>query len=145
MAADPPIPIDARHSLDPAELEFNFIRASGPGGQNVNKVATAVQLRFDPARADLLSDDVKGRLRTLAGSRLTGDGVIVIEARAFRTQLQNREDARARLVDLIRRALVRPKRRRKTRPGAGAVQRRLDTKKLRGAAKRDRGRRPDDD
>jgi ribosome-associated protein len=125
-------------------LSESFLAATGPGGQNVNKVATAVQLRFDLAQSGL-SHEVRGRLRALAGSRLTGEDVIVIDARAHRTQAQNREDARERLAELIRRALVRPKRRRKTRPGAGAVQRRIDTKKRRGATKRDRARRPGED
>lgn len=126
--------------IDDGELEERFVRASGPGGQNVNKVSTAVQLRFDPSRSPALSDDVRERLRVLAGSRMTNDGVLVIDARAHRTQSQNREEARARLADLIRRSLVRPKRRKKTRPGLAAKQRRIDTKKRRGAIKSGRGK-----
>jgi ribosome-associated protein len=126
--------------IDDSELEERFVRASGPGGQNVNKVSTAVQLRFDPSRSPALSDDVRERLRVLAGSRMTNEGVLVIDARSHRTQSQNREEARERLVDLIRRSLVRPKRRKKTRPGLAAKQRRIDTKKRRGAIKSGRGK-----
>ena len=123
-----------------SELDERFVRASGPGGQNVNKVATAVELRFDVARSTALTDEVRARLIILAGTRLTSDGVLLIDARRHRTQAQNREDARTRLVDLIRRALVRPRRRRKTRPSAASVQRRIDTKKRRADTKRARGR-----
>jgi ribosome-associated protein len=125
-------------------LEERFVRASGPGGQNVNKVATAVQLRFDPSRSGL-SGEVRDRLRILSGSRVTDAGIIVIDAREHRTQSQNRDEARARLVDLIRRALVRPTRRRKTKPSRAAKQRRVDVKKRRGDAKRTRGRFRDED
>ena len=131
--------------LDPAELDEVFVRASGPGGQNVNKVSTAVQLRFDVGRSPMLTEEVRARLRAIAGSRMTDEDVLVIDARSHRTQGQNREDARARLVEFIRRALVRPKRRQKTRPGAAAKQRRLDTKKIRAKTKQGRGKlRPDD-
>jgi ribosome-associated protein len=135
-----PLEITPGLSIDDSELEERFVRASGPGGQNVNKVSTAVQLRFDPSRSPALSEDVRERLRVLAGSRMTNDGVLVIDARSHRTQSQNREEARERLADLIRRSLVRPKRRKKTRPGLAAKQRRIDTKKRRGAIKSGRGK-----
>jgi len=135
-----PLSINPALALDDSDIEERFVRASGPGGQNVNKVATAVQLRYDVARSAALSDEVKTRLRSLAGSRMTADEVLVIDARAHRTQAQNRADARERLVDLIRRALVRPKRRRPTRPGKAAKQRRIDTKKRRAETKRGRGK-----
>jgi ribosome-associated protein len=140
-----PLDITPTLVIDDAELRERFVRASGPGGQNVNKVSTAVQLRFDVGRSPALSDEVRSRLRALAGSRMTDEDVLVIDARSHRTQGQNREDARERLADLIRRALVRPKRRHKTRPGAAAKQRRLDTKKRRAKTKEGRGRLGDDD
>ena len=140
-----PLEITPAIVIDDSEIEERFVRASGPGGQNVNKVSTAVQLRFDVGRSRLLTEEVRARLRTIAGSRMTDEDVLVIDARAHRTQGQNREDARARLVDFIRRALVRPKRRQKTRPGAAAKQRRLDTKKARSQTKRGRGRLKDVD
>jgi len=140
-----PLEITPELRIDDGELEERFVRASGPGGQNVNKVATAVQLRFDVGRSPALSDEVRARLRTIAGSRMTDEDVIVIDARSHRTQGQNREEARARLTELIRRALIRPKRRHKTRPGAAAKQRRLDTKKLRARTKQGRGKLRDDE
>jgi ribosome-associated protein len=121
--------------IDPSELDEVFLRASGPGGQNVNKVSTAVQLRFDVRRSRALPEDVRVRLERLAGRRLTSDGVLVITANQFRTQARNREDARARLVALVREAAVAPRVRRATRPPRASKARRVDDKSRRGRVK----------
>ena len=122
-------------SIPDSELSISFIRSSGPGGQNVNKVATAAQLRYDVRNSPALPVEVKERLAKLAGNRMTQDGILVIEAKRYRTQEQNRADALLRLTDLIQKALVRPKRRRSTRPTAASRERRVVEKKKRGAIK----------
>ena len=133
------IVVTPRIVLDERELEETFVRASGPGGQNVNKLSTAVQLRFDVRRSPSLPDDVRARVERLAGSRLTGEGVLIIVAQRHRTQERNREDARERLVDLIRRAAVAPTPRRPTKPTLASKRRRLDSKARRSRVKSLRG------
>jgi len=133
------LPITETLALDEREFEERFVRASGPGGQNVNKVATAVELRFDIA-ASTLPAEVKARLKTIAGSRLTSDGVLLIDSREYRTQAQNREAARERLVAMIVQATKRPRKRTATKPSKAARQRRLDSKKQRAQVKETRAR-----
>jgi ribosome-associated protein len=132
-------------AISSSEIEEQFIRSSGPGGQNVNKVSSAVQLRFDLKHSPSLPDALKRRAGDLAGSRLTKDGVIVITAESYRTQKQNRDDALARLVALLQQASIAPKHRRPTRPTLASKQRRLESKVQRGAIKRMRGGRVSED
>ena len=129
--------------IDPQALSEHFVRASGPGGQNVNKVASAVQLRFDLSKSSL-SDEIKARLRAIAGSKLTTEDVLIVDAREYRTQAQNREAARARLEHLVHQAMVRPKKRRATKATKASRERRLEGKKRKSETKRLRQHRGDD-
>jgi ribosome-associated protein len=132
-------------AIDDSEISESFIRSSGPGGQNVNKLATAVQLRFDVRHSLSLPYEVRARLERLAGRRLTRDGVLVITAQRYRTQERNRDDALARLIELIRAAAVRPTPRRPTRPTLGSKVRRLEGKKRRAGIKALRGAKPEEE
>ena len=139
------IRINAQIELDEREIQEDFVRASGPGGQNVNKVSTAVQLRFDVAHSPSLSEYVRARLIKLAGRRLTQDGVLIIEADRFRSQRRNRDDALERLIALINEACEVDKPRRPTRPTLASQKRRLDSKQRRGDTKKLRGSKPGTD
>ncbi|MEE9300215.1 MAG: alternative ribosome rescue aminoacyl-tRNA hydrolase ArfB [Alphaproteobacteria bacterium] len=139
------IEITDRITIAPREIEETFIRAPGPGGQNVNKLSTAVQLRFDLRHSPSLPDDVRARAERLAGKRLTKEGVIVITAARFRTQEQNRDDALVRLTELLKKAARRPATRKPTRPTLGSKKRRLEGKTRRGSIKKLRSEKPDED
>jgi ribosome-associated protein len=137
------IEITHQISIDESELQFDFIRASGPGGQNVNKVSSAVQLRFDVANSHSLPEEVRQRLARIAAKRINKDGVLVLEASRFRTQEQNRQEAIERLVELVRRAAYKPRPRKHTRPTAASIERRLEKKRQRSEKKKLRRRTPD--
>ena len=139
------IRVNAQIELDEREIQEDFVRASGPGGQNVNKVSTAVQLRFDVARSPSLPDPVRTRLIALAGRRVTQDGVLILSAERFRSQRRNRDDALERLIELIREACEVDKPRRPTRPTLASKKRRLDSKQRRGETKKLRGLKPGTD
>jgi ribosome-associated protein len=130
------IEINDQISIDESELELDFVQASGPGGQNVNKVASAVQLRFDAASSPSLPDEMRKRLKRLAGKRLTADGILIIEASQYRSQERNRQAAVDRLVELLRKAAKKPRPRRKTKPTAASKRKRLEAKHRRGEIKR---------
>jgi ribosome-associated protein len=138
--ADSAINVGERGIVIPEdELQWRFIRASGPGGQNVNKVSTAAQLRFDAANSPTLPEDVRTRLMRLAGRRMTGEGWLLIDARRYRSQARNRQDAIERLIELIRKAAEKPTPRKRTQPTPASKQRRLESKRRRGDIKRLRG------
>jgi len=132
------IQVNENISLDENEIQEEFVRASGPGGQNVNRVATAVQLRFDILNSASLPEDVRRRLLRVGGSRVTREGILVIDARRFRTQEQNRSDARERLIGLVRKAAEKPKPRRKTKPTAASKRKRFQEKRRRSRIKQQR-------
>jgi len=132
------IQVNENISLDENEIQEEFVRASGPGGQNVNRVATAVQLRFDIVNSASLPEDVRRRLLRVGGSRVTREGILVIDARRFRTQEQNRSDARERLIGLVRKAAEKPKPRRKTKPTAASKRKRIQEKRRRSRIKQQR-------
>lgn len=132
--------ISDKISIDESELRMDYVRSTGPGGQNVNKVATAVQLRFDVLNSKSLPEEVKARLIKLAGKRVTQESILVIEAKRFRTQEKNREDALARFYGLVQKAFEKPKARKRTKPSAASIEKRLERKKQRGEKKRSRQR-----